>query len=38
MELHAKDMDMKIKDLSSIKCHKKMKDTSFSSGFIVFSL
>jgi hypothetical protein len=38
MEMRVKDLDMKIKDLSIIKCHKEMKDTWFSSGFIVFSL
>jgi len=28
-------LDMKIKDLSSIECHKEMKDTWFSLDFIV---
>jgi hypothetical protein len=38
MEMCVKNLDMKIKDLSSIKCQKEMKDTWFSSDFIVFSL
>jgi hypothetical protein len=29
MEMHAKDLDTKIKDLSSIKCHKEMKELDF---------
>ena len=28
--MHAKDLISKIKDLSSLKCHKEMKDTWFS--------
>jgi hypothetical protein len=27
MEMHVKGSDMKIKDLSSVKCHKEIKDT-----------
>jgi len=35
MILRAKDLNMKIMDHSSIKCHKEMTHTWFSSGFIV---
>ena len=28
--MHAKDLFLTIKDLSSLKCHKEMKDTWFS--------
>jgi hypothetical protein len=38
MELREKDLDIKIKDHSSIKYHKEMNGTWFSLDFIVFSL
>jgi hypothetical protein len=38
MEMHVKGSDMKIKDLSSVKCHKEIKDTWFSSDFVAFNL
>jgi len=38
MVMRVKNLDMKIKDRSRIKCYEEIKDTWFSSGFIVFSL